>query len=143
MATIDNNGIPSASYAPYARNEQGNFNIYTSRLSKHTLDLLRNPRVSIMVIEDEQDTHQMFARTRVTFSCKIKVIEPTVGCYETILKTLEKRFGNIVETLCSLPDFVLFELVPESGRFVVGFGQAFDLVGDKLQHFVPVKAGSS
>ena len=143
LATVDNDGIPSASYVPFVRNKKGSFNIYTSRLSKHTRDLLQNPRASIMLIEDEQDTHQIFARTRVTFSCKAKVIEPTDKCYETILKTMEKRFGNIVETLRGLPNFVLFQLVPESGRFVVGFGQAFDLVGDELQLFVPIKSNST
>ena len=143
LATIDNKGIPSASYAPFVRNQNGSFYIYTSRLSKHTQDLLQTPRISIMVIANEQDTHQIFARTRATFSCTANVIEPTDKCYETILKAMETRFGNILETLRSLPDFVLFQLVPESGRFVAGFGQAFDLVGGEFKQIVPIKSNSN
>ncbi len=142
MATVDENGIPSASYAPFVRNENGCFNVYISQLSKHTRDLLQNPYVSIMVIEDERDAHQLYARTRATFFCNAQVIERSNKSYESILEAMELRFGNIVETLSNLPDFVLYELVPDSGRLVIGFGQAFDLSGDKLQHLEKVKPNS-
>jgi putative heme iron utilization protein len=38
---------------------------------------------------------------------------------------LQEKFGKVVSVLCALPDFHLFELRQESGRYVAGFGQAF------------------
>lgn len=96
-----------------------------------------------MLIEDEQNASQIFARIRLSYNCNVEVVERADECYETILNTMEKRFGNIVEMLRSLPDFVLFQLKPTSGRLVMGFGQAFDLTGEKLQKFLPVKPKSS
>jgi putative heme iron utilization protein len=43
------------------------------------------------------------------------------------IQAMQDAFGEVVGVLRSLSDFHLFVLRPESGRFIVGFGQAFSI----------------
>lgn len=133
LASITPEGAPNISYAPYVRDEDGNYYIFISRLASHTRDLLTSAPVAVMLSEDEATVRQIFARTRVTYQCQVEQVLPADSAYSVMLDALEKKFGNILAVLRNLPDFILFRLVPESGRFVMGFGQAYDLAGEGLQ----------
>lgn len=54
---------------------------------------------------------------------------------------LRGRFGDIIDGLSGLEDFVLFRLAPTQGLFVKGFGQAFQVSGDDLVDFVHLEQG--
>ncbi len=138
LATIGDGGAPSISYAPYVRNEAGHYYIYVSRLSRHTSELLASPVASILLIEDESATKQLFARKRISYLCDVEEVVRDNSEYQDMLDQFADRFGGVIEVLSSLSDFVLFRLVPRSGRFVLGFGQAFDLVGDRLERLAHV-----
>lgn len=131
LGTVGKQGLPRTSYAPFVL-ESGNFYIYLSGLSEHTAELIANPVASILLIEDEAAADQIFARARVSYMCDSGVIERDGSKYEHILGLFSARFGGVIDVLKSLPDFVLFELTPRSGRFITGFGQAYDLSGDQL-----------
>lgn len=133
LATLDTNGNPAISYAPFFRDEIGNFYIFISGLASHTQDLLQHPAVAVMLIADEQDARQIFARTRVTYQCSAEVVTRDTPEATSLLDAMQARFGEVVGVLRGLGDFVLFRLKPQSGRFVMGFGQAFVLTGDALQ----------
>ena len=66
LATIGEQSLPRASYAPYVRDEAGNYYIYVSRLAEHTQELISNPVASVLLIEDESATKQIFARVRIS-----------------------------------------------------------------------------
>ncbi len=133
LATLDTNGNPAISYAPFVRDEMGNFYIFISGLASHAQDLLQHPAVAVMLIADEQDARQIFARTRVTYQCSAEVVTRDTPEATSLLDAMQARFGEVVGVLRGLGDFVLFRLKPQSGRFVMGFGQAFVLTGDALQ----------
>ncbi len=133
MATLDENGMPAISYAPFVRDHLGDFYVFISGLASHTQDLQRQPRVAILLMTDEQATRQIFARTRVTYQCQASVVPREALEYDAVLDALQARFGEVVGVLRGLADFVLFRLTPQSGRFVMGFGQAFTLSGTGLQ----------
>ncbi len=140
LATLDAVGEPSISYAPFVQDDAGNFYIFVSRLSRHTQEILQHPQLSVLLIEDEQAARQIFARTRVTYRCAAAVVAREAAEYAPLLDAMEARFGNVVGLLRGLGDFVMFRLVPQSGRFVMGFGQAFVLAGAglrELQHIGP------
>jgi putative heme iron utilization protein len=40
-----------------------------------------------------------------------------------------------------LADFHLFRIVVQRGRFIRGFGQAYELAGDTLEQLIPVDPG--
>lgn len=133
MATLSAHGLPAISYAPFVRDTAGGFYIFVSGLASHTQDLLRNPHVAVMLIADEQASRQIFARTRATWQCIAELVGRDEVIFAQMLDALESRFGSVVKLLRGLGDFTLFRLQPQSGRFVMGFGQAFELTGEGLQ----------
>lgn len=138
LGTVGKQGLPRISYAPYVRMTSGEFCIYLSRLSEHTTELIGNPVASVLLIEDESEASQIFARMRISFLCDAMVIDRGNSEFKNIMNLFAKRFGSIVDLLTSLPDFVLFRLVPRSGRFIIGFGQAYDLSGEQLDELTHI-----
>ncbi len=143
LATLDAAGEPSISYAPFVQDDAGNFYIFVSGLASHTQEILHHPQVAVLVIADEQDARQIFARTRATYRCAAEVVAREEARYAQMLDVMEARFGNVVGLLRGLGDFVLFRLTPQSGRFVMGFGQAFVLAGEGLRELQPIGAGQA
>lgn len=141
LATLDALGEPSISYAPFVQDDAGNFYIFVSGLASHTQEILNHPQVAVLVIADEQEARQIFARTRATYRCAAEVVAREEAIYPLILEAMEGRFGNVVGLLRGLGDFVLFRLKPQSGRFVMGFGQAFVLAGEGLREMQPIGPG--
>ncbi len=139
LATVGGDGLPHASYAPFVPG--GNdFFVYVSELSEHTRNLLDTARASVLVIEDEGEAENPFARRRLVFDCRATTIARDTPLWNETLDRFEQRFGDIVQTLRGLRDFVLFRLHAESGVYVRGFGQAYRLEGEKLdrvRHIVP------
>ena len=64
IATLDSDDQPLASYAPYVRLEQ-NYYLYLSELAKHTVNLIANGSVSLLLIESEENCRNLFARRRI------------------------------------------------------------------------------
>lgn len=115
---------------------EGKLYIYISKISEHYKIIEANHLISIMMLADEQDAPNLFARERVRFQCA-----PTnIGNdgYEDIFAKFENNNGAPLMGVLRGLDFSLFELTPKEGRYVIGFGQAFDidLSGEKFQPVV-------
>lgn len=132
MSTIDSEGKPNSSYAPSVIDSCGNYYVYISKLSKHTLNMLNNPNVSMMIIEDESKTENVFGRKRFTMDSDVKVIDRDSEEWKEVILLMENKFGETMTYLKDLTDFYLFKLKPESGLLVHGFARAFKFVGDGL-----------
>lgn len=129
-----------AIYAPFVQNQEGYF-VLISKIARHARNLLENPHVSLMMIEDEESAKQLFARKRLTFDAVAKVVERDSELWHQVIAQMEARFGEIVSGLSQLEDFVLFNLKAEQGLFVKGFGQAYQVSGDDLVDFVHLQEG--
>lgn len=134
LATLDEEGEPHTGYTPFLLDE-GDIIIFVSQLALHTRDLLANGQASAMIISDETDSSQIFARTRVSYQCRAQTINRDDELYGPLLDRFEKQHGKMIGLLRQLPDFILFRLVPHRGQFVMGFGKAFKLTGTKLSQF--------
>lgn len=134
LCTMGEDAQPHSGYTPFVFDGK-DIIIFVSQLSLHTRDLLANAKVSAMLIADEQASTQIFARTRVSYQCLAVVVEQENEDYEALLGKLQAKHGKMVALLKQLPDFVLFRLQPASGQFVMGFGQAYRLLGDNLDKF--------
>ena len=132
LATINEDGMPLASYTPYIVDEQKQFYIFISQLAAHTTNLQRSGQASLLLIEDETAVPQIFARRRLTFQCLANPIARETDEWNEILDQYQARFGDIVKMLRSLSDFHLFRLTPTAGLLVIGFGQAYELSGERL-----------
>lgn len=135
ISSLDSNGNPFTSYAPYVQHD-GKIYIYISIITDHYKFIEDNNLISIMMITDEQDSPNLFARERVRFQC----VAENVGNdgHEEIFAKFEKNHGAPMMGVLRGLDLSLFELMPKEGRYVVGFGQAFDidLSGEKFEHVV-------
>ncbi len=126
LSTVSAEGIPDGSYAPFVMDEAKNVYIFVSGLATHTRNIYSNPQVSILFIDDESKTEQIFARRRLSFDCNATLMEQTPE-WTYIADKFEDRFGEIIKMLRSLPDFRIFKLTPRQGRFVTGFGAIYQI----------------
>lgn len=140
LATVDEHGKPNVSYAPFVQNQEGYF-VLISEIARHARNLQANPTVSIMLIEDEDSSKQLFARKRLTFDATAHVVERETEQWRQVIAQMQERFGEIIDGLSQLQDFVLFNLKAEQGLFVKGFGQAYQVSGDDLVDFVHLQEG--
>ncbi|WP_117233160.1 heme utilization protein HutZ [Vibrio maerlii] len=140
LATVDEEGRPNVSYAPFVQNQEGYF-VLISQIARHARNLLQNPNVSLMMVEDETEAKQLFARKRLTFDAQATVVERDSELWVQVVAQMKERFGEIIDGLSQLEDFVLFNLKAEQGLFVKGFGQAYQVSGDDLVDFVHLQEG--
>jgi len=140
LATVGADGAPHTGYTPHLF-DGPDILIFVSRLAAHTRDLLERPRAAVMLIADEAEADQIFARTRVSYACEATVVEPEAADYEPSLDAFEARHGKMIGLLRQLPDFVLFRLRPTAGQFVMGFGKAYRLTGEALDTFEHARTG--
>lgn len=132
LATLNPNREAEISVTPFIK--QGlNFYIFISELANHTQNIKTHPELSIMLIEDEQDTQNCFARKRLSYQCLAHEIPRTEANWVEVINEFEAQLGKTVSLLKTLPDFHLFELKALSGNYVQGFGQAYSLSGEQLK----------
>jgi heme iron utilization protein len=143
ISTVSAEGIPNASYTPFVMDDSKNIYIYVSGLATHTTNLYANPHVSVLFIEDEAKSNQIFGRSRLSFDCSATLIERETDKWNQIVEQFQGRFGQIIEVLRGLPDFRIFELTPQQGRFVIGFGAIYNISSDNLHQLVQVTADSN
>jgi putative heme iron utilization protein len=138
MSTISKEGIPDASYTPFVIDDDKNIYIYVSGLATHTQNIHNHPFVSVLFIEDEVKTKQIFARRRLNFNCTANLVERESEKWQQIVDKFQIRFGELISTLRSLPDFRIFQLTPKNGRFVIGFGAAYNISSDNINQLVQI-----
>lgn len=139
LATL-NNGIPHVSYAPFAHTEQGYY-ILVSDIAQHGQNLKTAKSVSIMMIEDEASAKTIYARRRLSFDTTATLIDKTSATGQQALAALTARFGEIIANLSQLGDFNLYQLTPEQGRYVKGFGKASNVSGNDLLSIIHLNEG--
>ncbi len=137
LATASKDGVPCASYAPFVCGEHLRLYVFLSDLALHTANLGQNPKVSAMIIEDESNSQNLFARNRLVLDCEAARIHRGSVDFEHWIAQYKEKFGAIVDTLVQLADFNLYCLIPTQGTFVKGFGQAYKVSGelmDQIKH---------
>lgn len=133
LSTVTTAGQPQASYAPFVMTNDGppgatrSFYLFVSGLSSHTPNLKATPQAGILLIQDEADTAQIFARQRLMYDCRVERISPQDPQWTAVADRFQVQFGALIEMLRQMPDFQIFRLVPLSGRFVLGFGAAYEV----------------
>lgn len=133
LSTISLDGSPFLSYAPFVEHE-GKVYLYLSQIAEHYHNMEKNPAVDVMLAADESATKNIFARERARFKGTAK----NVGNegYEEVFEKFEQKFGVPTFKMLRTLDFSLFELTLANGRYVIGFGQAFDVdfAGEHFDH---------
>lgn len=138
MATVSAEGVPDASYAPFVRIDDNAFYVNLSELSMHTGNLLSTPRVSVMFLQAEEDTKQLFARKRLGFDADAALVERDSPRWVQVMDLFADKFGDIIDLIRPLQDFKLFRIQPRSAIYVRGFAQAYPIAGAELEQLCRV-----
>lgn len=131
FATIGQDNLPHASYAPFGIYQQHLY-VFVSQLAIHTQHLLDNNNASVLVIEDEDSCADVFARQRLNYQVTVETIGRDEALWAEVIASMKHRLGDNMDILSQLGDFILFQLTPYSGRYVKGFGKAYELSGSDL-----------
>lgn len=123
ISSMNQEQFPEVSYAPFMIKENKIY-LYLSKAANHYHNLTIKPQCSVMAIEDEETSKNVFARNRVVFSCSAHKME---NVEESLLEEFTQIHGAQIMMVLKTLDFDLFELKIEKGRLVKGFGQAFDI----------------
>jgi putative heme iron utilization protein len=108
------------------------FYILASRLAWHTKDFLNDPRVSLMLTEEEKADKDPQTLARVSLTGNISALEPEHPAYESARALYVGTFPS-AETYFQLGDFSLYRVKPTGGRFVGGFARAMTISPEDLR----------
>jgi putative heme iron utilization protein len=125
LSSVNSCGEPLSSFAPYIEHET-NFYIFVSELAEHTGNMLETAKASVMFIEGEQSANNLYARKRAIIQVSVTQVEENSGLMDKIISKMLARHGKTITLLRSLADFRMLELKPNKGRYIVGFGKAYD-----------------
>ena len=131
LATLGDDGVPFASYAPFAA-DANHLYVLLSDIAVHGKNLLSHPAASTLIIEDEDSAAELYARVRVNYSVTAEELQPDSPEWNAGVALLAERHGERPRKLSELADFRLFRLTPTRGRYVKGFGKAYSLAGGTL-----------
>lgn len=140
LGTSSSAGEPLASTAPAVVDQEGRFGLCLSGLAEHTRNLLARPRASVLLLGDLPEHGSPFARPRLTFPCHARLLPRPSPEALAVLAQLRAAFGPSADLVAGLPDAHVFQLIPERGRLVAGFGAAYDVDPGDWTRLSPVGA---
>ena len=129
MSTVSADGMPHASYSPFVF-VNGCFFILISDIAQHAKNLKECSKIAVLIIESEEKARNIYARKRMSFDAEAHLVTRGIEHWDEIIQVLFEKFGTIVKNLDKMTDFNLYMIKPSRGRFVKGFGQAFDILGN-------------
>ena len=120
-------GAPYVSMVPFALFPDGSaFLIHVSGLSAHTGDMLKDPRVSLLVMASESPEQMAQELPRVSILGRAAPIPEPSGEYDAGMACYLERFPDAAP-MFQLGDFSLFTITPEHVRWIGGFAGAESL----------------
>lgn len=133
IASIAPNGTAVCSYAPLIQTN-GKYYIYISEVSEHFSSIHTNPnKIEIMFLQDEKEAPLIILRKRARFKSEATFI-PRGEEFDRIYDAFEAQneHNGPLKTIRKMLDFHLIELHLKTGRFVKGFGQAYDIIDGEI-----------
>ncbi|WP_257404257.1 HugZ family heme oxygenase [Campylobacter lari] len=135
LATLTENGETTCSYAPFFRFQSENY-IYISQISEHFHNIKTNPNnIEVMFLEDECKASSITLRKRLRYKASASILERDTE-FDKKYDEFEKQTKDdkAVKMIRTMLDFHLIKLNFHNGRFVKGFGKAYDIQDGKIIH---------
>ncbi|WP_169752447.1 HugZ family heme oxygenase [Campylobacter mucosalis] len=125
-------GQAISSYSPFVR-DNDDFYICISSVAEHYSSIKQNPdKISILFIQDEKDAKSLFARVRASFRAEASFVDSDLRDF--YLQKFKTAYPNesALAFIEQMKDFYIVKISPKSGRYVKGFGAAYDTDGLKI-----------
>ena len=126
-------GEPEASLLPFAvRPDFGAVYVQASGLARHSRGLQPDARVGVLIHgHDLPETDPLQVR-RMTVQATVAVLDRDGEAFAAAREIFVGRFPGAEMTL-NLGDFNLYELTLGRGRYIAGFGQAYNIGPDTFK----------
>lgn len=142
LGSIAENGYPFSSYAPCYYDGE-NIYIFISDIATHSKNIKSTSKASAFFIEDETQSENIFARKRISLQCDVKMIAREDSSFTPIMDAFQaKHEGGTLGMLMGMSDFNLYALTPIYGEATFGFGEAYNIGGEKMNQLVPRTGGT-
>lgn len=126
-------GEPEAGLLPYAvRPDYGALYVQASGLARHTRGLQAGAKVGVLIHEADAPGADPLQIRRLTVQASVGMLDRESEAFERARAVYVGRFPAAEMTL-GLGDFNLYELTLGRGRYVAGFGQAYNLGPDAFR----------
>ena len=124
LATVGD-PLPLASAVPFVPlNGWIDLLLHLSTLAAHTQNLLRNPRVSLLLMESDDPKKNPLALKRLILQGAAHRVDRQDPAYQGLTRQFTDRFPDGAITM-TLADFQLWRLRIETAQFIGGFGRAY------------------
>ena len=134
------NGQPFVSMVLFAvADDFSAFYIHTSKLAFHTQDFLKNPVVSLMIMEAASANPDPQQLARISLSGTVSAVNAEDDDFGRAQLLYLTKFPQS-EPLFGFTDFSLYRITPENARYVAGFGKAFNLTLASLREAARVSS---
>jgi len=142
LGTLSNNGYPFSSYAPFYYDGEIVY-VFISNIATHAKNMQTTKKASAFFVEDESITENIFKRKRISLQCDVTKISRESEKLESIMKNFQSKHPDGTLTmLMGMNDFNLYALTPIYGEATFGFGEAYNIGGEKMNQLVPRTTGS-
>lgn len=131
LATIGDDGASGSMVAYAPEPDLGALVLFLSGLSEHTGNLVRAPRVTLVVSETDPGTGDPQTLARVSISGTAKIVERTSPDFDAVWQTYIARLPDAAPRIV-LGDFWLFRIVVGEARYVGGFAEAGTIPAARL-----------
>ena len=136
LATIGKNNYPFNSYAPFYYDGEIVY-IFISDVATHAQNMRDNSKSSAFFVEDESMTSNIFRRKRISLQCDVEKITRENARFSSIMEAFQAKFeGATLAMLMTMEDFNLYALTPIYGEATFGFGEAYNIGGEKMNQLV-------
>jgi putative heme iron utilization protein len=124
--SLDVEGYPFGSIAPYTINYDGEPIILISDIAQHTRNIKQDNRVSLTVFDPGVDDPQ--ATSRLTWIGDAEPVDPSDGA----ARDRYLRYFPASESYFETHDFSFYRIALRRARFIGGFGQIFWIEPDAM-----------
>lgn len=141
LATLNAKDEVVCSYAPIIQTKNGDY-LYISELSEHFEGIYAHPdNIEVLFVEDESKALSVILRKRLRLKASASIMHRDAE-FERIYDEFEQQnpSDESIKAIRHLLDFHLIKLDYKSGRFVKGFGQAYELLQNgEIKRVIPEK----
>lgn len=136
LGTLGEDGGPQVSITPFAIDPHTPCVVLlVSGLAAHTANMRRDPRVSLLVAEQEVEGEPVHALGRITVAGEARVAIPDSSGFLALQQAYLRRFPE-AEAIAQLPDFRYVAVYVRAVRQVAGFGAARDVPPETFERLL-------
>ena len=131
LAVNSENAIPEMGVSPFIRRDDGLY-VFTSRLSQHVRDLIKQGLATCMLCADESKSQNIWARNRLKFNAEVVEIARDKTLFHGLCDEFALAHGPTMDLIRDFTDFHMLQLKPINGILVLGFAKAFTVSGSNF-----------